>query len=56
MASKAYRGQWASGTPIITVEQGKVYQGQWASGTPIATIESGGRMTGAAAAVFLLLM
>jgi hypothetical protein len=56
--AEIYRGRKGWGDePIATVDGNEVYSGRkaWGDG-PIATIHGGGRMSGAAAAAFLLLM
>ena len=52
---KVRQGEYSSGKVIATVDGNKVRQGEYSSGKIIATVE-GGRMSGAAAAAFLLLM
>jgi hypothetical protein len=42
--------------PIATINGEYVYEGSSTFGAPIATVKGGGRMSAAAAAVYLLLM
>jgi len=53
--NKVRRGDSSYGSVVATIDGAKVLQGDSTYGTVIATVE-GGRMTAAAAAVFLLLM
>jgi hypothetical protein len=53
--NKVYKGTNNWNSPIAIVDGNKVYEGTNTWHTPIATTD-GGRMSGAAAAVYLLLM
>lgn len=51
-----HEGSSIFGTPIATINGDSVHEGYSIFGTTIATIEGGGRMAGAAAAAYLLVM
>jgi hypothetical protein len=51
-----YKGTGFLAAPIALVDGEYVYKGSTKLGGPIANISGGGRMSAAAAAVFLLLM
>lgn len=51
-----YSGAVANSAPVATVEGNKAFKGNNPNGTPIATALDGGKMSAAAAAVYLLLL
>lgn len=51
-----YRGTGFLSAPVALVDGGYVYSGTTKLGGPIANVGGGGRMSAAAAAVYLLLM
>jgi hypothetical protein len=51
-----YKGTGFGTAPIATISGDSVFEGSGTFGAPLATISGGGKMSAAAAAVYLLLM